>query len=88
MFNGGKYWKVKSMASKEPPEYLSSTRAVSILNSQRINLFMADPSHTSLRFPGLRAGGGNCPKKKQNPNPSPTWKNWFGFVCFGWVLEE
>ncbi len=27
--------------------------------------------------------GGNCPKIKQNPNPSPTWKIWFGFVCFG-----
>ena len=53
------------------------------MNSQQINLFIAAPPYAFLRFPGLRGRGGNCPKKKQNPNPSPTWKIWFGFVCFG-----
>ena len=25
----------------------------------------------------------NLPKKTNNPNPSPTGKNWFGLYCFG-----
>ena len=68
----------------EPSEYFCSTRAVSMLNSQLIRNSITNPPYRLVfRFLGFRLAGGNCPKIKQNPNPSPTWKIWFGFACFG-----
>ena len=73
----------QSMANMEPSEYFSSTREVSMLSPHLINLFMTNlPYGFLFRLFGFRLEG-NCPKIKQNPNPSPTWKIWFGFACFG-----
>ena len=76
---------------------LTSTQAVSILNSQEITFlsitvssyicfFFLGPlgfDSGRLMTPFRKWVSSNLPKKTNNPNPSPTGKIWFGLYWFG-----
>ena len=66
-----------------PRPRIRAARTVSILRLTGTQTLLRKAFFRFSAFARLPNGGRKLPEEKQNPNPSPTWKIWFGFVGFG-----